>query len=90
MNGLHTCACGNEIVTKGWNSNYGTILRCDACNERRQALIAEITAAIAGKSVETVYISSEVYDLLNADDFTVEISRRRAEKMDGRPFVVEA
>lgn len=91
MNNLHMCACGNEITnTDGWN-DYNTILRCEACTERRQALLAEINAAIAGKSVETVYVSANLRDLVSINDFTrIEIAYRRAEKMAGRAFVVEA
>lgn len=91
MNNLHTCACGEKITTgNGWN-DYNTTLRCEACTERRQALLAEITAAIAGKSVETVYVASNLRDLVNINDFTdVEISYRRSEKMAGQAFMVEA
>jgi hypothetical protein len=87
-----TCECGNEFIKpSGWNNNYNVILRCSACEAKREALIAEINEAIAGKSVETVYVSSEVYHLLDANDFTVEVSRRKAERMNGQCFqVVEA
>lgn len=91
LNSTHTCACGATIETHGWNNNYNRILRCDACEERRARLLADITAAIAGKQVETVYISNDVRDLVDANDLTVDYGFRKAEKMAGQLFqVVEA
>lgn len=83
----HTCACGAPIVAFGWN-NYNKVLRCQACEAKRSELIASIRAAICGKPVEIVYVPVDQYHLLNIDDFTVEIGRKRAEKMNGQLFQV--
>ena len=73
----HTCECGNEITSNGWNNNINTILRCEDCTEKRNLLIAEINMAVVGKSIETVYVSNNLFHLLNVSDFSFEISPRK-------------
>lgn len=85
---IHTCQCGHEIVAQGWNNNVNTVLRCEDCNQLRQSLIAEITNAINGQDVEMIYISNEMRELVSINDFSVEISFRRPERMNGTKFQI--
>lgn len=84
----HTCDCGQEIITQGWNNNVHTILRCETCTQRRQALLAQINEALQGRNGEVVYISGNIRHLIEMTDFPLEICYRRDEKMNGEDFQI--
>ena len=82
-------SCGKTFETAGgWNNNINRILWCQECQAKRAALLADINTAITGKAIEVVYLSTEIFRLFSVDDFIVDYSPRKAEKMNGQLFQV--
>jgi hypothetical protein len=87
---LTTCThCGKQFCRDCGTSGYNKVARCQGCNEQRQALLTSIHNAISGVAVKKIYISMTLRNLISIDDFSVEVSYRKQERMIGDFLVVE-